>query len=510
MPVPVPVPVPDSRTHDRLSRVPELRHVEVAIVGTGFSGLGVAAELQKAGIDDFVLLERADAIGGTWRDNHYPGCACDIPSHLYSFSYAPKHDWTRAFAPWHEILAYLERFVDDRGLREKIELGQAIEDARWNESTSRWHVRTRAGLHVVARFLVLGAGGLSNPLIPDLPGRERFDRPQFHSSTWDHAVDLTGKRVGVIGTGASAIQFVPQIQPLVAQLSLVQRTPPWILPKPDGAFAPWQQKAFRWVPGLRELYRQSIYWRLEGRALAFTDYPTLLKIAERQGRKHIAAQISDPALRERVTPKFRAGCKRVLLSNDYYPAIAQPNVEVIDDAAAELRPGQLVLASGRVLELDALIYGTGFQVHDYLGGVRIHGQGGVELGALWQQAGAEAYLGTAIAGFPNLFMMVGPNSGLGHNSMIVMIEGQAHYAVQAIRIARERGLAALAVKPDVQRRYNEWLQTRNRAAIWATGCRSWYLDEHGRNTTIFPSFTVTFRRRTAKLRLDDYELVPAT
>ena len=483
-----------------------LRHVEVAIVGTGFAGLGVAAELQNAGIDDFVLLERAQAIGGTWRDNHYPGCACDIPSHLYSFSFAPKHDWSRAFAPWFEIREYLERFTDERKLRSKIELGQRLVEARWHDDTARWHLRTEAGLQIVARFFVLGAGGLSNPAIPEIPGRARFGKPQFHSAQWDHDVVLDGKRVAVIGTGASAIQFVPQIQPRVAKLYLLQRTPPWIIPKPDRAFEKWEQRAFRWIPGWRELYRQAIYWRLEGRAIAFTDFPKLMHIAEKEGKRHIAAQIADAALRERVTPKYRPGCKRVLLSNDYYPAITQPNVELVDTPIAALAPGVLRLEGGRELELDALVYGTGFAVHDYLGGVQIHGRDGVELGELWSH-GAEAYLGTAIAGFPNMFMIVGPNSGLGHNSMIVMIEGQAHYAVEAIQLARARDVA-LVVKPQVQRAYNEWLQSKNATAVWASGCRSWYLDDEGRNTTIYPGFTVGFRRRTAKVRLEDFELSP--
>ncbi|MBC8073401.1 MAG: NAD(P)/FAD-dependent oxidoreductase [Deltaproteobacteria bacterium] len=483
------------------------RHVHVAIIGTGFAGLGVAAELLRTGIDDFVLLERAGSIGGTWRDNHYPGCACDIPSHLYSFSFAPKPDWSRAYAPWHEIRAYLERFVDDAGLRAKIELEQTLASARWDAGTSCWQLRTRQGLELTARFLVLAAGGLSNAAFADIPGRERFAGPQFHSAQWDHDVDLAGKRVAVIGTGASAIQFVPQIQPTVGKLYLLQRTPPWILPKPDRAYSGFTKTALRVVPGLRALYRQSIYWRLEARLVAFTEAPKLMAIAERTALRHIEASIADPELRARVTPKYRPGCKRILLSNDYYPALTQPNVELLDDRIEAIVEHGVRFASGRELEVDVLIHGTGFAVHDYLGGVQVYGEGGVELGELWSH-GAEAYLGTAIAGFPNLFMIVGPNTGLGHNSMIVMIEGQAHYAVEAIGLARARKLAAIAVKPEVQRDYNAWVQGKNAAAIWATGCRSWYLDARGKNTSIFPSFATAFRRRTAKVRLDDFELTP--
>jgi cation diffusion facilitator CzcD-associated flavoprotein CzcO len=462
----------------------------------------MAIELKRAGIDDFVILERAATLGGTWRDNHYPGCACDVPSHLYSFSFAPKHDWTRAFAPQEEIRAYLERCADEFDVRRHIRFNCEVVDAAWDEGQARWRVRARSGATVTASALVVGIGGLSNPAIPRLPGIERFRGVQFHSARWDHGADLRGKRVAVIGTGASAIQFVPQIQPVVDKLFLLQRTAPWILPKPDRAFAGWERAAFGAVPGLRWLYRHYIYARLEGRVLAF-EHPALMRLVERQGRRHIERSIRDPALRDLLTPRYTPGCKRILLSNDYYPALAQPNVEVLGDEVAEVGERSVTLASGRTLEVDAILYGTGFAVHDYLGGMTVTGRDGVRLGDRWKQ-GAEAYLGTTIAGYPNLFTLTGPNTGLGHNSMVVMIEGQARYVRQALRLLHANPGAAIECRRERQDAFNAWLARRTATTVWASGCRSWYLDERGRNTVLWPGLATAFRARTLRLRLADY------
>lgn len=481
----------------------ETAHVFVAIVGSGFAGLGVAAELRKAGIDDFVMLERGDALGGTWRDNHYPGCACDVPSHLYSFSFAPKHDWSRAFAPQAEIRAYLEQVADDLDLRRHVVLGREITDASWDDEASVWRLRARSGATLTANVLVMAIGALSNPSYPELPGIERFEGKQMHSARWDHDYDFAGKRVAVVGTGASAIQLVPQLQPEVAKLHLLQRTPPWVMPKPDRAYTRRERAAIRLVPGLRWLHRQAIFWQLELRVLAFTEQPVLMRLLELEGRRHIAKSIRDPELRRLLTPTYRPGCKRILLSNDYYPALAQPNVEVIGEAVREVGPHGITLVDGRSIELDAIVYGTGFTVHDYLGGIRVAGRGGRSLNDEWAH-GAEAYLGTTVAGFPNLFTIVGPNTGLGHNSMIVMIEGQARYARRAIERIRDRALAAIEVRPEVQTAYNAWIQRRNARTIWASGCKSWYLDERGRNTTLWPGFASAFRVKTASLRTSDF------
>lgn len=482
------------------------RHAEVAILGSGFSGIAVATELKKAGIEDLILLERADTLGGTWRDNHYPGCACDVPSHLYSFSFAPKSDWSRSFASQAEIRAYLERCADALDVRRHILFGREVVEAAWDDARALWHLRTRTGEAFAARALVMAVGALSNPAYPRLRGIERFRGAQFHSARWDHDYDLGGKRVAVIGTGASAIQFVPQIQPKVARLYLLQRTPPWVLPKDDRAFASWEKAAFRRVPGLRWLYRQSLYWRLEGRVLAF-DHPALMRMVEKEGKRHIARSIRDPDLRRLLTPQYQPGCKRILLSNDYYPALAQPNVEVIGEEIGEVSEHAITLAGGRALEIDAILYGTGFAVHDYLGGMTITGRDGVSLASRWER-GAEAFLGTTIAGFPNLFVMTGPNTGLGHNSMIVMIEGQARYVREAICLLRDRGLASLEPRHAVQAAYNDWLTRRHARTVWSSGCASWYLDPRGKNTTLWPGFATAFRARTARLHPGDFALQP--
>jgi cation diffusion facilitator CzcD-associated flavoprotein CzcO len=486
------------------ARLAPVRHVQVAILGSGFSGIAIAAELKTAGIDDFVLLERAATLGGTWRDNHYPGCACDVPSHLYSFSFAPKSDWSRSFASHAEIRAYLERCADELDVRRHILFGREITTAAWDDARSRWRLRASTGEELTAHGLVMAIGALSNPAYPRLRGIERFRGAQFHSARWDHGYDLRGKRVAVIGTGASAIQFVPQIQPRVARLHLLQRTPPWVLPKPDRAFSAPERAAFRLVPGLRWLYRQSLYWRMEGRLLAF-DHPALMRVAESEAKRHIARSIRDPALRRLLTPRYRPGCKRILLSNDYYPALAQPNVEVIGEDIVEVSERAISLSGGRVLEIDAILYGTGFAVHDYLGGMTITGRDGASLASRWAD-GAEAYLGTTVAGFPNLFVMTGPNTGLGHNSMIVMIEGQARYVREAICLLRDRGLASLEPRRDVQAAYNAWLARRHARTVWSSGCASWYLDARGKNTTLWPGFATAFRARTARLRPGDFEL----
>ncbi len=540
------------------------RQVFAAIVGSGFSGLAAAIELKKAGIDDLVVLERASTLGGTWRENRYPGCACDVPSHLYSFSFAPN-DWTHAFAPQPEIRAYLERVADDFDVRRHILFERAVTAARWDGARAAWRLRLRAcesigsrvpregiategkeeevlqlgkvagppttppsavrpseapreidsqapgtGEELLANVLVLAMGALSKPAIPRLRGIERFRGAQFHSARWDAAADLRGKRVAVIGTGASAIQFVPKIQPEVAKLHLFQRTAPWVLPIANRAYGRWERAALRAIPGLRRLYRQLIYWRLEGRVLAFVKYPALMSFVERQARRHIERSIRDPALRDLLAPRFRAGCKRLLLSNEYYPALAQPNVEVTGEPIEEVTAGGIVLAGGRTIDVDAIIYGTGFDVHDYLAGIDVIGPDGANLGARWKAEGAEAYLGTAVAGFPNLFTMTGPNTGLGHTSLVVMIEAQARYIREAVRVLRDRGGAAsIAPRPEAQAAYNAWLRERTASAVWSSGCRSWYLDARGRNTTLWPGSTVGFRARTGRLRAEDHVVLPA-
>ncbi|MGD9482627.1 NAD(P)/FAD-dependent oxidoreductase [Streptomyces sp. TRM70308] len=487
------------------------RHTaKVVIVGTGFSGLGQAIQLLKAGIEDFVVLEKARDVGGTWRDNSYPGCACDIQSHLYSFSYAQNPGWTRAFSPQPEIHAYLRRVADDYGLRRYIRFGQEMTGARWDSATSTWTVTTRRGDEFTGRFLVSGVGALHLPNIPDLPGLERFTGRSFHSAAWDHDYDLTGRRVAVIGTGASAVQFIPRIAPHVRELHVFQRTPPWVMPKGDRAMPAWATALFRRVPAAQRAYRALLYGTLEARAVGFNGNPRLLKAGEFIARRHIARHITDPRLRRAVTPDYTMGCKRVLISNDYYPALNRPNVELHTGGASEVREHGVVDGAGVEREVDAIVFGTGFHVTDAFDALDITGPGGRRLSEQWAAEGMRTHLGITVSGFPNLFFLLGPNTGLGHNSVVFMIESQARYVVDAIRLADRERATAVEVRPETQERFDREIQHKLRDGVWSTGgCRSWYLDARGVNRTIWPGFTWRYWLRTRRVRPADFRLTAA-
>jgi len=472
--------------------------VEVAIVGSGFSGLGMAILLQQAGITSYAVLEKADRIGGTWRENTYPGAACDIPSHLYSFSFAPNPTWTRSFSQQAEILAYLEHVADEHRLRPHLHFHAEVTAARWDGRA--WTLTCKDGRTVRARSLVLGNGALHVPAYPDIAGLTDFQGPCFHSARWDHSVDLTDKRVAVIGTGASAIQFVPQIAPKVRQLHLFQRTPAWVVPKPDHPIGRAARALYARAPGLQRLLRAGLYWQHELRFLAF-NRPRLMALAEPLARRHIARNIKDPALRAALTPNYRMGCKRILPSNDFYPAVARANVELVTDPITRVEPTGVRTGDGRLREVDVILLGTGFRISDYLSAIEVVGEHGRELNASWQHNPA-TYLGITVAGFPNLFLLMGPNTGLGHNSMIFMIEAQARYALQGIQALRTR--ETLAVRPDVQRAFVQELERRYARTVWASGCRSWYQAPDGRNAALWPGFTVDYWLRTRTLDLDDY------
>jgi cation diffusion facilitator CzcD-associated flavoprotein CzcO len=479
--------------------------VRIAIVGTGFAGLGMAVRLKQAGIEDFVILEKADEVGGTWRDNHYPGCACDVQSHLYSFSFAPNPEWSRMFSPQPEIWAYLRKVADDYGLRRHIRFNSEVTAARWDEPAGQWQVSLGNGGSVAARVLISGMGGLSRPAYPaGIKGLDKFKGRTFHSQDWDHGYDLKGKRVAVIGTGASAIQFVPQIQKSVEHLDLYQRTPPWILPKPDRAVSDFEHALFRRLPLTQKLFRGAIYAMMESRVLGFTVNPKIMNLARRMALHHIRRQIPDPALRAKVTPDYMVGCKRILISNDYYPALSQPNVEVITSGIREVRANSVVGADGVERKVDAIIFGTGFQATDPMPKGVLFGRGGQDIVDLWRE-GPEAYKGTTVAGFPNLFLIVGPNTGLGHNSMVYMIESQVQYVMDALRQMDRKGLRSVDVKPEVQAAFNRRIQNQLGHAVWsAGGCKSWYLHPSGKNTSLWPGFTFVFRRKLRRFDLAAY------
>jgi cation diffusion facilitator CzcD-associated flavoprotein CzcO len=486
-----------------------MKDVRVAIIGAGFGGLGAAIRLKQAGIDDFAVLERAEDLGGTWRDNSYPGCACDVPSHLYSYSFAPNPDWSRAFSSQPEIQAYLQRCADQFGIRPHLHFGAAVNEARWDDDTKRWHVETARG-EFSAQVLIAAQGPLSDPALPAIAGLSTFAGTTFHSAAWQHDYDLTGKRVAVVGTGASAIQFIPHVQERAAHLTVFQRTAPWVMPRRDRAINEWEKKLYRDVPAAQRALRAGIYWARELMVPALTGNERMLALGEKLARKYLHEQVPDPVLREKLTPHFRLGCKRVLLSNDYYRALTQPNVEVATDAIVEVVPEGIVTRGPdgeRIVHpVDAIIFGTGFHVTDVPIAAKLFGKDGRTLREHWDEGGMSALHGATVAGFPNLFLLVGPNTGLGHNSIIFMIESQLTYVLGALRAMTESGAATLEPRPQVQEAYNAEIQEQLRGTVWNTGgCSSWYLDERGRNTTLWPTFTFRFRNLVRRFRPADYE-----
>ncbi|GAA2866642.1 NAD(P)/FAD-dependent oxidoreductase [Streptosporangium fragile] len=478
----------------------------ITIIGSGFAGLGMAIKLKEAGYHDFVILEKAGEIGGTWRDNTYPGCACDVPSHMYSFSFELNPGWSRMFSPQAEIWEYMRACVDKYGLAPHLRFGTEVVGLEYDDAARDWKVSLAGGESFTTNAVVSGIGALHVPSFPAVPGRESFRGPAFHSAEWDHSVDLTGKRVAVIGTGASAVQFVPRIAGRVARLHLFQRTPPWIQPKPDFPFSARTRRLLR-VPGAARTLRNAIYWVLETRALGFAVDPRLMKVHQAMALRHLAAQVPDPALRAKLTPDYTIGCKRILISNDYYPALCRDNVEVVTDGVREIRETSIVDATGRETEVDVIIYGTGFKVTDALGEQRIVGRNGRKIQEAWQD-GIEAYYGVTTTGFPNLFFLLGPNTGLGHNSVVFMIEAQVRYVIDCLRLLSRTGARALDVRPEAQRAYNDRLRDRLDRLVWNEGgCRSWYLDEHGVNRTTWPGFTFEYWARTRKMKPGAYELI---
>lgn len=481
----------------------------VAIVGAGFSGLGAAIRLKQSGIDDFVVIERASEVGGTWEANTYPGCRCDVPSHLYSYSFAPNPDWSENYSPQAEIHRYLRRCVERFGLRPYLRLGCELESADWDEEAALWRIRTSED-GLTARVLVSAIGGLVEPSLPDIPGIGEFEGEVFHSARWNHDCDLDGKRVAVIGTGASAIQIVPAIAGQVEHLDVYQRTPPWIMPHFNRPTLGLERRLFRALPALQRIKRAASYLRHELMIPALTIEPRLLKGLELIGKSHLRRQVADPELRRKLTPSYLPGCKRLLPTNDYLPALTRADVELVTDPIERLTPTGIVTADGERREIDVVVLATGFEVQDPPTMDRVRGSDGRSLRQVWRDGGLRAHLGTTVAGFPNLFTILGPNTGTGSQSIVYMIESQLNYMIDALRTMRRRRLAAIEVRPEAMRAYNEQLQRRSRRTVWLTGgCRSWYLDAEGRNTALWPTFTFSFRRRTRRLDLGQYTLRPA-
>lgn len=482
--------------------------VRVFVVGAGFAGLGAAIKLDESGFSDFVVADRGATVGGTWRDNTYPGAACDVPSQLYSFSFAPNADWSRSFSPQPEIQAYLERTAARSGVLDRFHFGVTVEDLTYDEDERTWTVTTSAGT-TVADVVITGSGGLSEPKLPQIEGIDSFGGEIFHSARWNHDVDLTGKRVAVIGTGASAIQIVPEIAERVAHLDVYQRTAPWVTPRNDRPYTRVERLGFRFLPGLQKAYRTGIYWGREALVPGFTWNPRLSAPAQVLARKNIERGITDPELREAVTPDFRIGCKRILISNTYYPALDRDDVDLVTDGIAEIRPEGIVTSDGTVREVDAIIVATGFHTTEQPISEHVKGRDGRTLADTWRETGMSAYKGTTIAGFPNLFQIVGPNTGLGHSSMVFIIESQIAYIVAALRTMGEQELSTVEPRPEVQEQWNADLHQRMQRTVWSTGgCSSWYLDAHGRNTTLWPRTTYKFRELLSTFDVDRYVVTP--
>jgi len=464
-------------------------------------------QLRKAGITSFTIFERADEIGGTWRDNTYPGAACDVPSHVYSYSFEQNPEWSRTFSSSAEIQQYLLRCVEKYGLRPHLRLEIAIADASFDEARGLWRLTTGAGDTVTARVVVSGVGGLTEPAYPDIEGLDEFRGELMHTARWNHDYDLAGKRVAVVGTGASAVQVVPSIAPEVGKLTVVQRTPAWVVPKRDRKISERMKRVFRRWPLAMKLLRSMLFWlsELMGPVLIL-DSPRLSRIGERASEKHLDACISDPALREKLRPDFQFGCKRMLVSDDFWPTLERDNVELVTEAVTALRADAVVTADGREHPVDAIVFATGFEVGISSAPFRVRGLGGKSLDEAWSD-GAVAYKGVAVSGFPNWFIIMGPNTGPGHTSVLIYTEAQIAYIVQGIKRLMSDGIKYLHVKQDVQDSYNDRLQRRMKHTVWTSGCKSWYLSDDGKNRTLYPGFATEYCARIRRFKAAEYEAV---
>jgi cation diffusion facilitator CzcD-associated flavoprotein CzcO len=478
--------------------------MRAVVLGAGIGGLAAAERLLRAGIDDFVILERGDGVGGTWRWNTYPGAACDVPSHLYSLSFAPNPDWTSTFARQPEILAYLERVADDHGIRPHLRTGQTVEAMRWDDATSTWTVSTAEGATYEAEVVISALGTFTEPKLPAIEGLGEFAGELLHSARWDHDVPLAGRRVGVIGTGASAIQIIPSIAPLAAHTTVFQRTAAWIVPRKDPDYTDEEKAAFRATPRLARRHRGDIYRAYEERTSFQVDSP-IEDALEEFALGYLAAKVADPELRAKLTPDYRIGCKRVLPSSDYYPTMQRDDVTLVTDRIVRVLPGGVETADGAVHELDVLLCATGFDATGWLKGIDVVGRDGVALRDAWS-AGARAHLGITISGFPNLFLLYGPNTNQPGNSLILVLEAQAAYAVRAMRAMARAGASSVDVRPEVQDAWIAEIDDAMQGTVWQSGCASYFRDEHGRIATQLPHPSRWYWKRTLQFHVEDHEL----
>ncbi|MEA2123240.1 MAG: hypothetical protein QOI80_22 [Solirubrobacteraceae bacterium] len=478
-------------------------HHRVVCIGAGFAGVGLGVRLLEAGERDFAILERNPSVGGTWYEHTYPGCACDIPTHLYSYSFARNPDWQRLFPRQPEILAYVRRVADERGVTPHIRFECEMERAGWDEADGVWRVSTSRG-ELTCDVLVSAIGATAEPDEPDIPGLDDFAGHRFHSARWDHDHDLAGERVAVIGTGPAAAQFVPRIQPRVGRLTVFQRTPPWVLPHPDRP-VPWlERQAYRLLPVAQDAQRNAMFAVLEGLGIGFRGRTQLIAPLEALGRAHLRRQVSDPVLRAKLTPHYRLGCKRPIMSNRYYPALTAANATVVSDGIERVEAGAIVTRAGERHAVDTIISAIGYRYSRSLLVDRLTGAHGRTLGDVWNRS-PRAYLGSAVPGFPNMFILLGPNA-IGINSVIFSLEAQIAYVLDALRTMDREGVRRFELRPEALEGYVEEVDRRSAGSVWTDGgCTAYYLDETGRNFAIYPGFAAGFRRRTRRFDPAPYE-----
>jgi cation diffusion facilitator CzcD-associated flavoprotein CzcO len=476
----------------------------VAVVGAGFGGVGAATMLARADYRDVTVFEKGERVGGVWHHNTYPGAACDVPSHLYEFSFAPNPRWSRRYAPQEEIQAYLEDVAGRHGVLGRIRTGTEVKSARWDEDRGRWLLDTSAGPHE-AEILLTACGQLSTPKVPPLPGLEGFGGPAFHTAEWRHDVDLAGRRVAVIGTGCSAIQVVPAIQPVAERVDVYQRSPGWTLPKMDFAYSARAQRLFERFPLLQRLDRDLVFYSQELGAAALTRRRWLLPLVRAAARRQIAKAIEDPELRRRVTPRDEIGCKRIMLTDEWYPTLAKPNVELIEKRVAELTPGGVRDESGVEREADVLVLATGFESHAFVAPMEVVGSEGRRLAQEWEEV-ARAYLGLSVPGFPNMFLLYGPNTNGGTGSVIGTIESGMGHVIAALRELDQRRAGRIEVSREAAEHFDRELRAALAGTVWHSGCTNWYVDENGNDPSQWPWLWSTYRRRTARLVPGAYSL----
>ncbi|NHB58576.1 NAD(P)/FAD-dependent oxidoreductase [Acinetobacter sp. 194] len=481
--------------------------VKIAIIGAGFGGIATAIRLLQANIHDFVIIEKANDVGGTWRENQYPGAACDVQSHMYSLSYVPKSDWSKRYAEAPEIFSYIQSVIKDYDLKKYIKFNQELSSARYDEQNCRWHLVLNGQDQLEAQFVIFANGPLHIPQIPKIKGIEKFKGEVFHSSHWNHDYALQGKKVASIGTGGSAIQYIPEIAPEVDQLYVFQRTAAWVIPRDERAYSNLDKKLFAKFDWYRKLHRARLYWSNESRVMPIVQ-PKMMKIGQKLAELFIRYQVKDKAVAEKLTPNYTMGCKRILVSNKYFPTFNRQNVELVTDAIQEITEDSIISRDGKNRKIDCLIYGTGFITDPriYLKSFECYGEKGLELKQVWKD-GAESYYGMSTKGFPNFFQLLGPNTVLGHNSVIFMIESQVNYILQLIQTVDRTHTQAVVVKDQVQDQFNEKIQDQFQGTVWQSGCVSWYQQDGGKNFALWPSYTWKYWLNTLKVNPSDYRFL---